>query len=108
MRFGVFIFEQLGLPLNGEQAALGQSEMPPPPDFHFAEPWASTVALVDWALGLGWPLVVGVLSAATILAVVGYTLIWTGWSLTVWRSRQRRLEARRVRVSSQADASDKS
>lgn len=108
LRLGVFLFAELDLPLPGQASGLAQSSLPPPPDFHFMEPWASTLALVDWGLGLGWPLAVGVLALGSLFAVVGYLLIWTGWSFTVWRSRQRRLDARRVRVSSQADASDKS
>ncbi|MEY3016748.1 MAG: hypothetical protein RJB19_1060, partial [Pseudomonadota bacterium] len=56
----------------------------------------SLMALGQWMLGLGWPLVVGVLSLATLLAVAGYALVWFGWPLLVRRQRRQRLSRRQT------------
>jgi uncharacterized protein len=56
---------------------------PPPPEFEWGTPWESFVALGDWALGMGWPLIVGVFALASGLAVVGYVITRVGWNIWV-------------------------
>ncbi|MEY3982336.1 MAG: hypothetical protein RLZZ281_1205 [Pseudomonadota bacterium] len=56
---------------------------PPPPEFEWGTPWESFVALGDWALGMGWPLIVGVVALASGLAVVGYVITRVGWNIWV-------------------------
>jgi uncharacterized protein (DUF2062 family) len=56
---------------------------PPPPDFEWAAPLQSFVALGEWALGMGWPLIVGVFTLAAGLAVVGYLVTRIGWNIWV-------------------------
>ena len=56
---------------------------PPPPDFEWAAPLQSFVALGEWALGMGWPLIVGVFTLAAGLAVMGYLVTRIGWNIWV-------------------------
>jgi uncharacterized protein (DUF2062 family) len=74
---------------NGEAV---ESAFPAPPDFEWSAPIDSFVALGQWGLGMGWPLVIGVLTLGTVLAVTGYLITRIGWSLWVrWEVRKRRL-----------------
>ena len=97
LALGLVLFQLLGW--TNQTAAVDHSTLsvagfPPPPDFSFTAPVDSLVALAQWMLGLGWPLVVGVLSLATLLALAGYALVWFGWPVLVKRQRRRR-QARR-------------
>ncbi|MFZ9161180.1 MAG: DUF2062 domain-containing protein [Burkholderiaceae bacterium] len=80
-----------------DHGTLSVAGFPPPPDFSFTSPIDSLMALGQWMLGLGWPLVVGVLSLATLLAVAGYALVWFAWPLLVRRQRRQRLSRRQTR-----------
>jgi uncharacterized protein (DUF2062 family) len=73
--------------LNGELSA---EAFPPPPDFVWSAPIESFIALTQWGLGMGWPLLVGVLTLATLLSVTGYMITRLGWNLWVrWEVIQR-------------------
>lgn len=55
--------------------------------------WLGSVhALVDWSLGLGKPLMVGLVALALTLAALGYFAVQAGWRAYVilkWRARRR-------------------
>ncbi|MBU3725201.1 MAG: DUF2062 domain-containing protein [Burkholderiaceae bacterium] len=73
------------------QAGAATKAFPPPPDFDLTQPIGSFIALGDWALGMGWPLVAGVFTLALTLAIFGYILTRLGWNLWVrWEVIQRR------------------
>lgn len=61
-----------------------------PPDFAIADFAASMQALADWAIGLGRPLGVGLLTLASLLAAAGYGLVFGLWRLNLLRYRRRR------------------
>ncbi len=86
-----------GQPANVTLNSLSVAGFPPPPDFSFTAPVDSLVALGQWMLGLGWPLVLGVLSLGTLLAVAGYALVWFAWPILVKRQRRQRLTRRQSR-----------
>lgn len=69
----------------------------PPAHEPFVMDWADWVgsfhALVDWAMALGKPLVIGLVALALTLAALGYAAVQLGWRIYVrlaWRARQRR------------------
>ncbi|MFM1849508.1 MAG: hypothetical protein RL446_347, partial [Pseudomonadota bacterium] len=82
---------------NVDSMSLSVAGFPPPPDFSFTTPVESLLALGQWMLGLGWPLVVGVLTLGTLLAVAGYALVWFAWPAVVKRHRRKRLARRQSR-----------
>ena len=52
--------------------------------------------MIDWALGLGRPLVLGVVVLAVLLAAAGYLLVRGGWRLYLiraWRARRKKRKA---------------
>lgn len=64
---------------------------------HFETDWSniydSLGALVDWMLGLGKPLAVGLPALALTLAVAGYFAVqiaWRAYVILAWRARHRR------------------
>ena len=80
----------LVLPSQESQGSATES-FPPPPDFDFSQPIGSFTQLGEWALGMGWPLVVGVFTLAFSLGVTGYLVTRLGWNLWVrWEVIQRR------------------
>jgi uncharacterized protein (DUF2062 family) len=91
---GLWIFSVFGWPV-GESTAT-TSSFPPPPDFALSAPVESLLALANWMLGLGWPLVVGVLALALGLGLLGYLLVWSVWPMMVHRARRRRLQRPRA------------
>lgn len=63
----------------------------------FAMDWSDLVGslegLVDWMLGLGKPLAVGLVALGLSLAAAGYVAVQVGWRLYVaaaWRARKRK------------------
>lgn len=100
LALGLVLFQLFGWTSQAaavDHRTLSVAGFPPPPDFSFTAPLDSLVALAQWMLGLGWPLVVGVLSLATLLAVAGYALVWFGWPVLVKRQRRRRQARRQTR-----------
>ena len=100
LALGLALFQLFGWTSQAaavDHRTLSVAGFPPPPDFSFTAPLDSLLALAQWMLGLGWPLVVGVLSLATLLAVAGYALVWCGWPVLVKRQRRRRQARRQTR-----------
>ena len=100
LALGLALFQLFGWTSQAaavDHRTLSVAGFPPPPDFSFTAPLDSLLALAQWMLGLGWPLVVGVLSLATLLAVAGYALVWFGWPVLVKRQRRRRQARRQTR-----------
>jgi uncharacterized protein len=61
-----------------------------PPDFSITEFGASMQAYGQWVGNLGRPLVVGLITLASLLAASGYALVFGLWRLRVLRYRWRR------------------
>ncbi|MGE5385027.1 MAG: DUF2062 domain-containing protein [Betaproteobacteria bacterium] len=64
-----------------------------PPEFQWSEIPAWTSAFIDWMLGMGKPLGVGLVLLAVGLAFIGYVLMKGAWRLyliNAWRKRKRR------------------
>lgn len=64
---------------------------PPEFDWHDLPAWAGTS--IDWAIGLGQPLGLGLVMLAVLLAALGYAAVYYGWQIWLlhqWRQRQRR------------------
>ncbi|HLS84992.1 MAG TPA: DUF2062 domain-containing protein [Burkholderiales bacterium] len=77
----------LGAPANGAVE---------PFSMDWANPLASLDAMIDWMLGLGEPLAVGLVALALSLALLGYVAVQVGWRLYVaaaWRARKRKRPA---------------
>jgi uncharacterized protein len=75
--------------------------MTAPPDFSWTHVGAWLSALGSWSVALGKPLVIGLLTLATSLAVLGWTAVQIGWRIWVvvhWRRRK----LRRARVKAMA------
>lgn len=80
------------------QALLGDGSQrfvaPPEPDGMTLASWLH--ALVDWMIGLGSPLALGLIVLATGLALAGYLavkLAWRIWLVRAWHRRQQRVHA---------------
>ncbi len=64
-----------------------------PFDMDWSDLGGSMASLVDWMLGLGPPLAIGLVALALSLAALGYLAVQLGWRLyvtTAWRRRKRR------------------
>jgi uncharacterized protein (DUF2062 family) len=89
------------VPLYLAAFALGQWALPgndrrfvPPPEPGADGMIAWAKALVDWVIGLGTPLALGLLLLAGALAIAGYLTVRVAWrvrSIRAWRQRRRRL-----------------
>jgi len=69
------------------------AEFVAPPDFDFAHFRDWVGAILEWMVGLGKPLAVGVLILATLLAAIGYFTvrgIYRAYLVRAWRRRQSR------------------
>lgn len=90
LHMGLWIVDQVGATqsLSGQATALG---VPMPPDFSLASPLASLGSLLGWMLSMGWPLVIGVLTLASLLAIIGGGLCYFGWGFAIRRRRAQRL-----------------
>jgi len=96
LQIGIFLLNRL-MPAATHDGQAGQA-FPAPPEFDLTAPVSSFVGLADWALGMGWPLVVGVFALALTLAILGYLLTRFGWNLWVrWEVVQRR-KRRKIRA----------
>ena len=65
-----------------------------PPDMEWARMGASFDAFLDWALSLGTPLAVGLLTLALIFAALGYACVQIGWRIYVIRAWRKRRQLR--------------
>ena len=68
----------------------GESLFVAPPEFSATHWGASFHAMLAWLIQLGWPLLVGVLLLATVLAILGYVAVRVGWRYWLVRAWQRR------------------
>lgn len=84
LKIGIVLLNALS-PSHGQNGEILESAFPPPPDFLWAAPIESFLALGEWVLGMGWPLVVGVFTLASCLAISGYILTRLAWNLWVRR-----------------------
>jgi len=81
---------QLGALVTGTHVG----EMAAPPAFDVANLGDWVRATADWSISLGKPLVVGLLTLASSLAVLGYLAVQIGWRVYVLRAWRRRHRAR--------------
>ena len=82
LKIGIVVLNTF-MSTTDENGHLVATAFPPPRDFNFATPIDSFMSLVNWGLGMGWPLVVGVFILATGLAITGYLLTRIGWNLWI-------------------------
>jgi uncharacterized protein (DUF2062 family) len=79
----------------GQWVLPGEKErfvVPPEPDAAGLVAWLQ--ALIDWMVGLGAPLAVGLVLLALGLALAGYIVVRVAWRfylLRAWRQRHRRM-----------------
>ena len=66
-----------------------------PPEYGTAGLQAWTGALIDWMIGLGMPLALGLVLLASLLAVLGYAAIRVLWRIYLVRSWRQRAAKRR-------------
>lgn len=91
------------LPLYIAAFTIGQSALPgashpfvAPPEFGSAGLIVWIYALIDWMIGLGAPLALGLVLLATGLALAGYflvRLVWRIYLIRVWHHRRRRVRS---------------
>lgn len=107
LQLGLWLFQITGLPLAQANA---EGALSPPPAFDFTAPLDSLGSLAGWLLGLGWPLVLGVLVMGVLLSVLGYALVYWGWALrsSAARARRRRRPQRAIVVSELESTRDRS
>lgn len=95
LKIGIWILNAV-LPPKMLDGQIQESAFPGPPEFDWSSPWSSFVALGDWGLGMGWPLFVGVLTLATLLAITGYIAVRSAWSLWIRYELIRRRRRRKA------------
>jgi uncharacterized protein (DUF2062 family) len=93
LKIGLVLLNALS-PTTGHNGEILESNFPPPPDFFWSAPVESFLALGNWVLGMGWPLVVGVFTLASTLAITGYVLTRLAWNIWVRRQVMRRKKRR--------------
>ena len=97
LKIGLVVLNTL-VPATATADGTSSQAFPAPPDFDWTSPLQSFASLGDWALGMGWPLVVGVFTLASGLAITGYIvtrLAWSGWVRWEVIQRQKRRSSRR-------------
>ncbi len=72
----------------------GHTTLPPLPHFDWSRVADSTRALMQWAISLGEPLLVGLPLLAALLALLGYAVVRVGWNCSIRRQWSRRRAAR--------------
>jgi uncharacterized protein (DUF2062 family) len=86
-------FEYGKLLLGGGGAALNAK----PFEADWSQGLEALRAMLEWALSLGKPLLIGLVALALTLAALGYVAVQLGWRLYVvlaWRARKKRREQR--------------
>lgn len=79
-----------------------QHPMTLPPDWLWSDPVGSTERTVQWMLGLGPPLALGVFLLACLLAVVSYIVVRSIWGYQlrrIWHRRRRKTAAATRNIS---------
>jgi hypothetical protein len=79
---------QIGRLATGDSAGFVK-----PPDFEMGNLVAWTQAMLDWMIGVGKPLGIGLVLLALTLAAIGYVLTkaaWRWWLIRAWRRRAKR------------------
>jgi uncharacterized protein (DUF2062 family) len=79
---------QIGRLATGDSAGFVE-----PPDFEMGNLVAWTQAMLDWMIGVGKPLGIGLVLLALTLAAIGYVLTkaaWRFWLIRAWRRRTER------------------
>jgi uncharacterized protein (DUF2062 family) len=79
----------LGTLITGATGA----DVTPAPDFSVAHMWQWFGAMLDWAGGMGKPLIVGLLTLGLGLAAIGWIVVelaWRAWVVHAWRQRSAR------------------
>ena len=78
--------------------ALGEigsgTEFALPPEYGAAGMWAWIGALIDWMIGLGMPLALGLVLLAALLALAGYVAMRVLWRIYLVRTWRRRAASR--------------
>jgi len=91
LEMGIVLFRLFELPLANADA---QGHLSPPPPFDFTAPLDSLGALAGWLIGLGWPLVLGVVVVGMLLSLLSYAVVYWGWAWRASRQRERRARSR--------------
>jgi hypothetical protein len=69
------------------------AEVAPAPDFRWTGMWSWMREMMEWASGMGVPLLVGLVTLALSLAALGWIAVqvgWRAWVLMEWRKRRLR------------------
>ena len=82
LKIGIVLLNAI-LPAAHSNGEIHAAAFPPPPDFNWTTPADSFIALGQCGLGMGWPLVIGVFTLATLLAIIGYIVTRIGWNIWV-------------------------
>ena len=81
--------------------ALGEigsgAEFQPPPEYGSTGFQAWLSALIDWMIGLGMPLALGLVLLASLLALAGYVVMRVIWRIHLLRNWRRRSLTRKPR-----------
>lgn len=67
--------------------------LPSAPQWHLSHLWQWSQAFMEWMLGLGKPLGLGLVILALALALLGWLAVWFGWRwyvVVAWRRRRAR------------------
>ena len=87
----------LGQMTLGEFGGGKQFTLPPEYGAHGLMAWLS--ALIDWMIGLGRPLALGLLLLGTLLAGLGYASVRFLWRLYLLRAWRQRVNSRQWRTT---------
>lgn len=97
LKIGIGLLNAI-LPSQANGDGIDQKAFPAPPDFEWSAPLDSFADLAAWALGMGWPLVVGVFVLASVLGLSGYILTRLGWNLWVRYEVVQRRKKREIKT----------
>lgn len=106
LKIGISLLNAI-VPAKHTAEGITLEAFPAPPDFSWSAPADSFIELGQWILGMGWPLAVGVVVLATLLAVSGYVITRLGWNLWVRYEVIKRRKTRALRAVSKVEAPDR-